>query len=48
VKMRFIFAWYDMWIGLFWDSHKRRLYVLPVPCLGIVLEFPQKEKSDGR
>lgn len=39
MRVRPIFAWYDMWIGAFWDRQKRRLYVLPLPCLGFVLEF---------
>jgi hypothetical protein len=34
-----IFAWYDFWVGLFWDRKSRRLYVLPVPCIGIVISF---------
>lgn len=39
MRIRLIFAWYDFWVGAFWDRAKRRLYVLPVPCLGIVIEF---------
>lgn len=39
MRVRPIFAWYDFWVGLFWDRQKRRLYILPVPCLGVVLEF---------
>ena len=34
-----IFAWYDLWIGAFWDQKRRRLYLFPVPCFGIVVEF---------
>lgn len=34
-----IFAWYDIWVGLFWDGTKRRLYVFPIPCFGVVLQF---------
>jgi hypothetical protein len=34
-----IFAWYDLWIGAFWDRKLRKLYILPLPCIGIVLEF---------
>lgn len=39
MKIRPIFAWYDVWVGVYWDRQKRRLYVLPFPCLGFVLEF---------
>lgn len=38
MTIRFIFAWYDFWIGFYWDRTKRRLYVLPVPCFGFYLE----------
>lgn len=40
MKARLIFAWYDLWVGFYWDSAKDRLYFLPVPCFGLVLQFP--------
>jgi len=39
MMIRPVCAWYDFWVGLFWDRSKRRLYVLPCPCLGIVIQF---------
>jgi len=39
MKIYPIAAWYDMWIGAYWDRRRRRLYVLPVPCLGVVFDF---------
>lgn len=39
MTVRLIFAWYDLWIGAFWDQAKRRLYILPIPCIGIMLDF---------
>lgn len=41
MKMRIslIFAWYDLWVGFFWDKKKKWLYILPLPCLGIILKF---------
>ena len=34
-----IFAWYDLWMGAFWDRKARKLYILPLPCIGVVIEF---------
>jgi hypothetical protein len=39
VRVRPIFAWYDFWVGLYFDRQKRVLYVLPVPMLGLRIEF---------
>lgn len=39
MKIRPIFAWYDMWVGAYWDQKRRWLYLMPVPCLGVVIEF---------
>ncbi len=46
VKVRFIFAWYDLWIGAFWDSARRKLYILPLPCVGVVVEFRKPENAE--
>lgn len=34
-----LFAWYDMWVGFFWDKKKKWLYVFPVPMFGFILKF---------
>lgn len=39
MRIRPLFAWYDFWIGAFWDRKTRKLYILPIPCLGIIVEF---------
>ena len=39
MKISPIFAWYDLWVGVFWDRVKRKLYVMPFPTLGVVLNF---------
>ncbi len=33
MRVRVRFAWYDMWIGAYWDRHERVLYVCPLPML---------------
>ena len=38
-RIRLMFAWYDMWIGAFYDRPRRRLYIFPVPCFGVRIEF---------
>lgn len=39
MKIRPIFKWFDMWIGVFVDTRKRRIYFLPLPCVGIIVEY---------
>jgi hypothetical protein len=39
MRIRPIFAWYDFWIGVFFDRQKRRIYILPLPCLGVIIEL---------
>ena len=39
MTIRFIFAWYDLWVGAYWDRQGRRLYILPLPMVGVVLTF---------
>ena len=39
MSVRPMFAWYDLWIGAFWDGNKRRLYIFPLPCIGVRIDF---------
>jgi hypothetical protein len=38
-KIKLMFAWYDFWVGAYWDRYARRLYIFPVPMFGIVIQF---------
>lgn len=38
-QLTILFAWYDLWVGAFWDRKKRALYVFPVPCIGVCIDF---------
>lgn len=42
MTVRPIFAWYDLWVGLFIDLPKRRAYLFPMPCLGLVFDWSVK------
>lgn len=33
LRVRIKFAWYDLWVGAYWDRHSRTLYVCPLPML---------------
>lgn len=39
MKITPIFAWYDFWVGLYWDQQKKRLYVFPMPMFGVCISF---------
>lgn len=42
MKVKLIFAWYDIWIGAFYDKKKNWIYIFPLPMLGIILKLPEK------
>jgi hypothetical protein len=43
MRIRFFFAWYDLWVGAYWSSKSRTLYVCPLPCCVLALEFGRGE-----
>jgi hypothetical protein len=45
MSIKLIFAWYDLWIGAYWDRKAKVLYVLPLPCLGFKITFAAQDKS---
>lgn len=42
MKIKFIFAWFDFWVGLFWDKKRQWLYFFPVPMFGVVVKAVPK------
>lgn len=43
MKISLLFAWYDIWIGVYWDRKAHWLYILPIPTCGIILKFAPGE-----
>ena len=41
--IRVFFAWYDFWIGAYWDRDLRALFICLLPMLGIRIQFSQPE-----
>ena len=35
--------WFDIWVGIFWNQDTRRLYVFPVPMLGLCFDTTTKQ-----
>ena len=46
MKIEFIFKWFDFWVGFFWDKKKKWLYFLPIPMLGVIFKFKNKNKDE--
>ncbi len=38
-RARFFFAWYDAWVGVFWDQKKKQIYICPLPCLVVQIGY---------
>ncbi len=32
-RVQISFAWYDFWVGAYWDRKARALYICPLPTL---------------
>ncbi len=48
MKVRFVFAWYDLWVGVYWDQAHRRLFVMVLPTLGFVVDFGTTNDANTR
>ncbi len=38
-NVKISFAWYDLWIGIFVNTDKRRIYICPIPTLLITINY---------
>jgi hypothetical protein len=45
VKVKPMFAWYDFWVGVFYDRDRKRLYIFPLPMFGVMIQFTVGEYS---
>ena len=43
MDVRLFFAWYDAWVGLYFDRKARALYVCPLPF--VVLRFAPSDRT---
>ena len=39
MKVSFLFAWYDLWVGVYVDRKGRRVFIMPVPMMGFVVSW---------
>lgn len=46
MRISLVLDWRDLWVGAFWDSQRQRLYILPLPCVGICFDFGRARKAD--
>lgn len=44
-KVKLFFAWYDLWIGAYWDRKNRILYICPLPCFVILITRIPKNRG---
>jgi hypothetical protein len=44
MRIGFVAAWYNLWVGAHYDRVRKRLYILPLPCLGFWLERGARER----
>ena len=46
IKVKFV--WYDIWVGVYIDKPKKRVYIILIPTLPIILDFntelPKKQE----
>lgn len=44
IEISLIFAWYDFWVGIYYNKRNRCIYIFPLPMCGIRIRLPAKRK----
>ena len=44
MRFRLFFAWYDLWVGAYWDRKARTLYLAPIPTVVLEVSFGRREE----
>ena len=44
-RVKFMFAWYDLWVGVYWNRSFRYLYIFPIPMFGVRVDFSKAQSS---
>jgi hypothetical protein len=39
MKIKFIFKWYDFWIGIFYDKQKNWISNFSIPMFGLIIKI---------
>jgi hypothetical protein len=47
LKVNLFFAWYDFWVGFYYDRKQKVLYICPLPCVVIKLCWQYFHLCDG-
>ena len=45
IRIKPVLEWRDLWVGVFLDTAKHRIYVLPLPCVGVVIDWSGEQNS---
>jgi len=45
-RIKLFFAWFDMWVGFYWDRKKKILYFFPFPMVGIAFSKISKRGKE--
>jgi len=48
MKISPVFAWFDLWVGVYVDRKRKRFYVFPVPMLGVCVSWAPRPQADVR